>query len=166
MIPYSKFRPTQFDTAGLALDDRQDWLVCPVGKNRDSDCLERANFYSLGSEIKKLDPEGNDHEEHSFNHWACGHFEILVVRPNSACAKAATDAEERLEEYPILDENLFSTYETAEADEIWKHNFSVSERIKYIRNRGDEFEFQSLADMLGCVRGKYFAGYASELCAR
>jgi hypothetical protein len=39
------------------------------------------------------------------------------------------------------------------------------ERIAYIRKHRSEFEFADLRDMLSCVRGNYFAGYASELIA-
>lgn len=40
---------------------------------------------------------------------------------------------------------------------------TLRERVEYIRKHRSQFEFRDFADMLGCVRGKYFAGYASEL---
>lgn len=36
-------------------------------------------------------------------------------------------------------------------------------RIKYIREHESQFEFRNWRDMLGCVRGKYFAGIPCEL---
>lgn len=30
-------------------------------------------------------------------------------------------------------------------------------------NHREQFEFYTFAELLGCVRGKFFAGYASEL---
>lgn len=53
--------------------------------------------------------------------------------------------------------------ETEAAQEVWRTCYSDAERIDYIREHRSQFEFRSFADMLGCVRGRYFAGYASEL---
>jgi hypothetical protein len=62
-----------------------------------------------------------------------------------------------------LDESDFSEVEQEEANETWRNCYDVSERVKYIREHRSQFEFHDLGDMLGCVRGNYFAGYASEL---
>lgn len=68
-----------------------------------------------------------------------------------------------LESYPVLDENDLSGRETEEAKRVWRSCYDAKERVQYIReNRGD-FYFESLADMLGCVRGQFFRGCASEL---
>jgi hypothetical protein len=49
------------------------------------------------------------------------------------------------------------------AQETWRSCYNDAERIEYIRDHRDQFEFRTFADMLGCARGRYFAGYASEL---
>ena len=165
MHTYSTFRPTGFDTAGLALDDRQDWLVLPCSRNRDSDCLAESNFAAA---LKSLGGEGADVEVHRFGHWACGWFEVIIVRPCSEAEKEATRIEDALEDYPILDESDHSERELAEADRVWEQ-YRVSglsqeaSRIEYIREHRSQFEFHDMTDLMGCVRGKYFAGYASEL---
>ena len=160
MIAYSKFRPTGADTAGLGLSDRQDWLVAPVSRNRDSGALERSNWRVV---LKDLGGEGDDLEVHRFGHWACGWFEIIIVRPDTAAAKSAEEWEGALSDYPVACDSDFSEEEMTEANDVWEHCYSVSARLEYIRDNRSQFEFHSFADLLGCVRGRYFAGYAGEL---
>lgn len=159
MQTYKTFRPTGFDQAGLNLDDRQDWLVS-VGQNRDSDALQRSNFRVI---LKDLGGEGDNVEVHRFGHWACGWFEVILVRPGTPEAKNAEAWEAALSDYPVASEDDFSDEEYEEANLTWRNCYRPAERIEYIRDHRSQFEFRSFADMLGCVRGNYFAGYASEL---
>lgn len=162
MKAYRDCRPTQFDTAGLALEDKQDWLVS-IGQNRDSGCLARSNFRVAEKSFAAIDPEGNDHEVHRFGHWACGWLELIIVRPDSPCAKEAEEIEAALAHYPVLNDMDHSELESEEVNEVWQSCYTTQQRIDYIRKHRSQFEFRDLADMLGCVRGHYFAGYASEL---
>jgi hypothetical protein len=159
MQRYKDYAPTPHDTRGLALDDRQDWLVV-IGRNRDSDCLAESNWHAA---LERLGGEGDSVEVHRFGHWACGWLEIIIVAPEGPQAVEAHRIEDDLDTYPILDENDHSEREQAAAEETWEHCYRPAERIAYIREHRSQFEFQTFADMLGCVRGKYFAGYASEL---
>ena len=160
MITYSEFRPTPFDAKGLGCDYRQDWLVAPVSQTRDSDALDRSNFETMQ---RILDDAGGDYEVHRFGHWGPGWFEIILVEPGTKCASEAEECEGALANYPVLDDENFCELETQEADEVWRECYTVADRIEYIRNASPgEFEFGSFADLLGCVRGHYFAGYASE----
>jgi hypothetical protein len=63
----------------------------------------------------------------------------------------------------VLNENDFSEREQEAADETWRNCYREKERIKYIRAHRSQFSFASFRDLLDCVRGKFFAGYASEL---
>ena len=161
MIPYSKFRPSQFDTAGLGLEERQDWLVVDVARNRDSDVLTRHNFATA---VEVLG-DSEDVEVHRFGHWANGWFEIILVRPGSMAEGAAHEVEAALADYPILgSEDAFQEACQAEAEAVWK-DYRVKDRIEYIQRHRSEHEFRTFADLLGCVRGKYFAGDAYGFCA-
>ena len=159
MKRYGDWAPTQFDIKGLALEDQQDWLVCPCLRTRDSDCLEESNWAAQDTAI----PESDNCENHAFNHWGPGWFEIKIVRPGSPEETIARDLEASLENYPVLDEEDHSNREQEEANRVWANCYNVHERLKYIRKNRSQFDFRSMEDMMGCVRGKYFAGYASEL---
>jgi hypothetical protein len=101
---------------------------------------------------------------HRFGHWGPGWFEIVLIDPaDTNAVKIAEECEASLADYPVLDDMDFSEEETAEANETWEKCFRVKDRLNYIRKHRSQFEFNSFSDMLGCVRGKYFAGYASEL---
>ena len=108
---YRDFRPSGFDTAGLGLENQQDWRVAPCKQNRDSDALTRSNFACQVDAFEKIDPEGADHEVCSFNHWACGWFEVVIVRPGSKVEVAACEVLCGLADYPIVSEDHFSSLE-------------------------------------------------------
>ncbi len=99
------------------------------------------------------------------SHWAVGWVETLLVHSSADPRLLALcdDTLAKLDGYPVLDENDYSELETEQANTVWRDCYSVSERAKYIRAHKSQFEFRDFADMLGCVRGNYFAGYASEL---
>jgi tRNA G10 N-methylase Trm11 len=98
------------------------------------------------------------------NHWAVGWVEWIAIHETAIeQLRIADKIAGRLEDYPVVDEELWSEYETEEANQVWKDCYRVKDRIEYIRKHRNQFEFHDFADMLNCVRGKYFAGYASEL---
>lgn len=162
MIPYRKFRPTAMDSAGLGCEDRQDWLVAPVIRTRDSGVLETSNWEVIRKDLEEHDT-GEDMEIHRFGHWGPGWFEIILVRPDSKCARVAEEWEGALSDYPVASEEHLSQLENEEALKVWQNCYTVETRIKYIRNNPVEFEFHNLAEMMACVRGETFCGYASEM---
>lgn len=155
MIQYKDYRPFQFDSKGLALPDRQDWFVLPIGRNRDSGPLDESNFFSA---LKMLGGEGDDVEVHSFGHWACGWFEIILIRPESSQQNEGEDIENFIDDYPIIDEEDFSLRETEANLLTWQNCYNNQDRIDFIRKRHSEFEFHSFADMLGCCHGTFYNG--------
>ena len=137
-----------------------------VGQSRDSDPLEQSNFATM---LQLLGGEDSDETIIVVreSHWAVGWVEwIAIHQDNETALRIADEAKERLEDYPILDENDFSEREQQAAAETWQHCYSPQERIRYIRAYRSQFEFHDLRGMLACVRGQYFAGYASELIYR
>lgn len=163
---YATFQPTGFDSRANfvahdseAIDSIQSWLVGP-SRTRDSDCLEESNFAVI---LKDLGGEGDNVQVHRFGHWACGWYELILIRPETPEAASWAEWETALDDYPVADEDDFSEREQDAADETWRHCYSDAQRVGYIRDNRSQFEFHSFADMLGCVRGNYFAGYPSEL---
>ena len=152
-----------------------DYYSAGVGQSRDSDALERANFdamlKAIGGEQTSEDEDPNDPGSALSlvrvvreNHWAVGWVEWIAI--HETCSAALTIADEikgRLEDYPVVSEELWSEYEQADADETWRNCYRPKERVEYIRKHRSQFEFHGFADLLACVRGKFFAGYASEL---
>lgn len=111
---YGDFSPTSFDHAGAFLPDRQDWFVAPVSRNRDSQSLAESNFAAA---LETLGGESETVEVHRFGHWGPGWFEIILVHPSRfADAQAIAD---RLEIYPILDEEDVSAREWEDYCESW-----------------------------------------------
>jgi hypothetical protein len=162
MQSYSEFCPTGFDSH-ITLDSIEDWLIVPCSRNRDSECLDESNFHSA---LEMLGGEGDDVQLHRFGHWASGWFELILVRPNTAAAKEAEEIETSLAQYPVLNDDDFSEREQVAANLTWRQCYSNAKRIEYIRRYRSQFEFRGFADLLGCVRGNYFGGYASELLNR
>lgn len=142
-------------------------------QNRDSDCLERSNFAVAAEALLNI-PEPADwpHEDETpvqvvrEGHFLCGWVEWIAIHQDAAeHLKAADEMQARLENYPVLNEEHWSEVERQEADEVWANCYDPSERVRYIREHASQFEFQGFADLIQCVRGKFFGGYASELLA-
>ena len=106
---YAEYAPTPYDHRGLGLDDRQDWLVAPCSVTRDSDTLDRANWEAQEQILVDV---GATYETHSFGHWACGWFELILVAPEyEAVVESLRDA---LANYPVLDDEILSRMESEE----------------------------------------------------
>ncbi len=165
----------KFESFGWSSDAQPEgkhlWTIVYT-TNRDADACTRSNHRII---TRTLAPWTGDHKEGasvesiSHSHWACGYVDGFLIRVYDASG-AITDAftaysemVDSLADYPILSDEDFSQEESTEADQVWEQCYKTDARIEYIRDNRSQFEFQSFADMLGCVRGKYFAGYASEL---
>lgn len=141
-----------------------------LARHRDSDCLANSNFEKG---LEAIGGERTDEETDSplvtvvrESHWAVGWVEWIAIQADeSDTLRKADEIAAALESYPVLDDSDFSEREQTEADETWERCYDVKERVAYVRSHRSQFKFQDLADMLGCIRGKYFAGYASELIA-
>ncbi len=111
MERYQGFRPTAFDSQGLGCDEQQDWFVGPCSITRDSELLSVSNWETMLKCLEEKDPDGEGHEVHRFGHWGPGWFEIVLIRPDSACFVECEEIEGALENYPVLDESDYSERE-------------------------------------------------------
>ena len=138
-----------------------DYYGAGTGQHRDSDALTRSNFRCM---LAALGGESETVIVVRERHWAVGWVEwIAIHKTDDKALQTADEIQAHLEDYPVLDDDDFSDLETEEAAEVWADCYSVAARLDYIRRNRDQFEFRDYADMIGCVRGKYFAGHASEL---
>lgn len=111
------------------------YILGGFGIHRDSDPLDESNFYvalrliaeACGLEATDVTYLGRPWEDGEpctapvgivrFRHWAVGWIEELVVRIDHAAAiTAAIALLDRLENYPILDEDHYAELEAANAD--------------------------------------------------
>jgi len=139
---YKDWAPTGFDCKGLALEERQDWLVLPVLRTRDTACaLTLANFNSA---LEILGGESDTVEVHCFNHWGPGWFEIILAAPEHAAK--VEEIERRLENYPVLDEEEMSRLECEAEDEAWL-NYGAKDFLRAIEKDGFPLLAEAMEDM-------------------
>jgi hypothetical protein len=129
---YKDFAPTPFDPKGLNLDDQQDWLVSPVSVTRDTADHDytKSNWKVIETELEKVDPD--NYQVHNFGHWACGWFDILIVKPGSLASETLVEFCNQLEDYPILDDEMHSEMEHTAALESWQW-LDLDDRVKAIQ---------------------------------
>lgn len=138
-----------------------EWPEYYVGlmQHRDSDALTRSNFQVM---LRDLGPDNVTIVREG--HWAVGWIEWIAIHESKTdLVEEADEMLQSLEDYPVLDDEHFSELETEEADLIWAQHYDDQSRLKYIRENRGQFEFHDFSDLMGCVRGNYFSGYASEL---
>lgn len=132
-----------------------------VGQHRDSDALTRSNFEIM---LKALGGESDTVIVVSEGHWAVGWVEWIAIHESDTKAlEIADELAASLTDYPVLDEDHFTMVESEEANEVWTNCYDDSSRLDYIRQNRGQFEFHDMGDLMACVRGRYFKGYASEL---
>ncbi len=127
------------------------------GQHRDSDCLTRANFDAALKAIQAATtlPEDAENDEGesihpqvvSASHWAVGWVEwIAIHETDEGALKCADELQEGMDGYPVVDDELFSQYESDEADESWK-NYG---RKDFVDQVAKDYELSDLAkDALG-----------------
>lgn len=132
-----------------------------VGQSRDSDALERSNFACM------LDALGGESETVTVvreSHWAVGWVEwIAIHQDDSKALETADRIKGALDDYPAINEDHWTELESDDANDVWANCYDDKSRLKYIRDNRDQFDFHDFRDLLGCVRGRYFAGYATDL---
>lgn len=104
-----------------------------LGQNRDSDILTRSNFISglslIGGETETVFIVCE-------SHWACGWIEWIAIHKSDTEALCkANDILERLEDYPVVNEDHWSQLEYDEVCDFWQ-NMSVRERADYCHKAG------------------------------
>lgn len=130
MTTYSDYAPTPYDRSGALLPERQDWLVAPVSRNRDSGVLDESNFAVT---VERLGGESETAEIHRFGHWACGWYEIILVHPSKA--EILGWIEDAFENHPVLDEDHHAQAEHDAIEDAWSE-LSLRERIDFAVENG------------------------------
>lgn len=102
-----------------------------VGQSRDSDALERSNFTTM---LKDLGGESDVVTVVRESHWLVGWVEWIAIEADGTAesdkALETADANKaRLEDYPSLNDDLWSDIEWNEAADYWD-GLSPRERVR------------------------------------
>lgn len=107
---------------GLNLEsdaESRGWAVIgvgPVGQHRDSDCLARSNFEVIYSDLSSRFGESVDIAR--FGHWAVGWVEEIIFDAGRfEVSRAVVDWRDKLEAYPVADEDHYCNLEFEELDD-------------------------------------------------
>lgn len=111
-------------TSNYMGEDMSEYYIL-YSKTRDSGVLHRANFAAILAELE--DSEG--YEVHTFGHWACGWIEAIMIHEKSPILGKAENIYSQLQDYAVLDEELYSAMQRAESLEHWE-SASLQERIE------------------------------------
>lgn len=109
MERYRDYRPTQFDIKGLGARKHRIgyWYVFPIILTRDADILTQSNFEVISKDLGADKVPGV--AIHSFNHWGCGYFDLILINPwNKSAVEKAEDWVSHLLSYPVADDNDYS----------------------------------------------------------
>lgn len=128
-----EFHPTPFDSRSNMIgsdeyDNRSEWYVLPVMKTRDATVLDESNFDSALELLKGYDESV---EVHSFGHWACGWYELILIESDSEAQLIAEGIVKELENYPVVNEDHYSNLQYERASEYWQR-IGLNERKDYV----------------------------------
>ncbi len=121
-----------------------DYFGSGCGRSLDSDVLERANFQAMlnalgfDNETASDDCPTIDDEPTRIivreNHWAVGWIEWIAIHESDEVGlKIADEIIEAKNQYPIIDEALFSEIEHEDCSETWTNCYDSQERFAYLR---------------------------------
>jgi hypothetical protein len=134
---------------GSYYGDYPDWLQV-LGQTRDSGTLDRANFKAALNILIAIDADSVGVER--AGHWACGWVETIIIDPdNAAIVKSAQAILDAMENYPIVNEELFSEMEWEETVETWE-NMGASKRIALAKYERSRYHWLGKANILRYAR--------------
>lgn len=134
MIQYKDWAPITFDMTGLSISAQQEWFVAPVSRTRNGGLVEQANWGAFLDALLPSD-EGDDYEIHRFGHWACGWFEIMLLKRGTTAYEIGRKAEMKLADYPVLDDMMLEGLERNEEERVWK-SMRLRDRVMLCADAG------------------------------
>ena len=125
-----------------------DWITSTeIQINRDSDELTESNWQVFIDGLEKTNSE--DWRILRFGHFACGYYEIVILKPNSESYDFYIQCLESLENYPVLDEEHFCNLEHERIMESIKDNADYDLRSLMVNDDLlEQFESEFSEDQL------------------
>lgn len=117
--------------------DLERWGVVMI-TSRDAEVLERSNWQVVTEDLQERFPEATDIEE--WGHWAVGWIKKLYVDTHDEAAiQAAFEWREKLDGYPVADEEHYSQLEEGEVQEAYD-SYGKDDVIRWLRENDDPLE--------------------------
>jgi hypothetical protein len=113
-------------------------------QTRDSDALERSNYTTIRDDMSERFPD--DIVDEHWGHWACGWVDQLAVRMLNDDGKVTLAGNsilewmDKIEDYPIADEDHFSQLESEESWECFEND--LPPECNLIPNLPDDWKQQ------------------------
>jgi hypothetical protein len=121
--------------------EREGWLIA-LSQHRDSDALGRSNWAVITADVLSVSDE--DAAIESASHFLVGWVEYLLVRPGSSAARRAQEWRDRLDNYPIANEEHYSMLE-------WNEEWC----LRCDRGTREAHDGKGLSGDCGKFRGEY-----------
>lgn len=123
------------------------WYIL-YSRCRDSHRIANCNYETIVTQLNADESwEGDEPPEPgtepsvisaSFNHWAVGWLEFILVHEQSPKLQQAQEIYDALSNYSILDEEALGEMELNDAEEAWS-NADLKERIDWCKESGLSF---------------------------
>lgn len=112
------------------------WGFSPIGTHRDADTLTRSNWQVITKDLLARFPDA--FEVFHTSHWAVGWYDHLAVdTSDDAAMRALAEWLDKLDGYPVANEDHWSELEWIEACEYWER-MSVADRVDAIQHSGSD----------------------------
>lgn len=105
--------------------DPRYWTMLHLS-HRDSDVLTLSNAATIRQELESLDTD-TDIEFSSVLHWAVGYCDVVYIRVYDTSGEITRafakyfELQERLADYPVLNDDDYNARQEAYAQETWKY---------------------------------------------
>jgi hypothetical protein len=171
MKRFRDFHPSAWDSKAnyVGQSDHNHWYVFNIMKTRDAELLTESNWDYI---CKELEPDKiAGCEVHNFGHWACGHYDLILIHPwHKKLLERARELEKQLDNYPILDEDDYSARCEIEIDRQWddfaREDF-ISELSEYTELDLTEYsseQIDSLYYFMQEISGTYRDSFTEDPC--
>ena len=130
---YKDYQPTSWDSKANFIGNTveiDNFYVAPEILPRDAKVYQESNFQAI---LDLLGGESDYVQVHRFGHWACGHYELILVHP--LLLPALEEIEGRLNNYPLLNEDDYLDRLNEAANQLWG-KMSLRERIDVCKEHG------------------------------
>lgn len=153
---WDNFSPPMGESSAQFKARAKEWAVL-LTRNRDSHDLEESNF-ETALQLLGYGDDNKDVQVERFGHWACGWWEALCVKIGTTSYTTAMEIQERLDNYPVLDEEDFTRRELDHAQLLWRDWMGLKEKVEACQRSGISIFAARCEEMPCAVDTQYILG--------